>query len=47
MPERYDTISLPCQTVITEIRERLIPSIRPFIVALDGGSGCGKSTIAT
>lgn len=35
-----------CQTVINAISSHLHQSDLPFVVALDGGSGCGKSTIA-
>ena len=36
----------PCQEAITLIQQHLSQSTRPLVVALDGGSGCGKSTIA-
>lgn len=35
-----------CQAVITAIQQLLAKRKPPVIVALDGGSGCGKSTIA-
>lgn len=40
-------ITTACQTIIAEIERRRINHRGPFLVALDGRSGSGKSTIAT
>jgi uridine kinase len=42
---KYD-VGNPCQEVMTAIQHLLAKRKPPVIVALDGGSGCGKSTIA-
>lgn len=46
MPDTlYDDGDL-CQEIIIAIQQRLDKHSPPIVVALDGGSGCGKSTIA-
>ena len=44
MPPSHD--DNPCQEIISLIKQKLSRSTSPLVIALDGGSGCGKSTIA-
>jgi uridine kinase len=39
-------LRLAADTIVAEIRRRIVDRKAPFLVALDGGSGSGKSTVA-
>jgi uridine kinase len=43
--DKHD-MNIPCKKALTVIQQELTQSPLPFVVAIDGGSGCGKSTIA-
>jgi len=40
-------LRLVADTIVAEIRRRIVDRKMPFLAALDGGSGSGKSTVAS
>jgi uridine kinase len=47
MDDQDESIKLAADTIVREVRRRQSSQRRPFLIALDGGSGSGKSRVAS